>query len=337
MQFVDKHDNAASTSDNWRTKVSPVPTFLQDADKEDLFPTDEKDKGSPLMKGILYTILTATIGVLVGYVVSYLMRAPQESIAQDLKALVSQSDTILATSKAAIGQVSGKGDAKEDTKSGNKAAPSSPPAAVPPASSAPAMMAAPTAPALPVAASPAPSAAAPAPAAAPPAAKKAAPVQGPVFLKGTNPYGPPPLVEQDIFNSSTLLRVEYDPSAAPPAAPYEPNMVNTPTFNQLLEDPASTSEPIATEESSYVPNFQVQFGAFNSRLNATQFANRLQEKGYEVNIYEGQSRNHGAWYFVRLDKMMDRTVALETAENIYATEKLMPMVVQPTETEKKIR
>jgi hypothetical protein len=335
MQFVDKHDNTVPSSDNWRTKVSPIPTFLQDGDGLALPPFEEKDKGNLLMKGILYTILTATIGVLVGYVFSYLMRAPQESTMQALKSLVSESQTALASPK---------------TPAAGKSGGVTPPAAAAPTTAAPA--AAPTAPALPPApgaqkpddkpkdAAPAnalaavtAAAATPAPAAAPPAAKKPPVPQGPIFLKGTNPYGPPPLVEQDIFTSSTLLKVEYDPSAAAPDAPYEPNTVQTPTFNQLLQDPPSSIE----EEPSPEPVFQVQLGAFSSRLNATQFANRLQEKGYQVNIYEGVGRNRGAWYFVRMHKMMDQTMALETAKNIHATEKFSPLVIQPADTDKQLR
>jgi hypothetical protein len=294
------------------------------------------------MKGILYTILTATIGVLVGYVISYVMRAPQESTIQALKNLASESQTALTSSKTP-----GAGNAAAP-----KAAPQPSPAT---ATAAPA--AAPAAPALPAdpgapkpadkpkdatpatnTSSVAQAAAAPAtaatPAAAPPAAAKKLPVpQGPVFLRGTNPYGPPPLVEQDIFTASNLLKIEYDPSTPTPDAPYEPNTVRTPTFNQLLQD----QSPEIAEAPSPEPLFQVQFGAFSSRVNATEFANRLQEKGYAVNIYEGVGKNRGAWYFVRMDKMMDQTVALETAKNIHSREKFSPMVVQPAETDKKLR
>lgn len=352
MQFVDKHDNTIPSSDNWRTKVSPIPSFLQDAGKDDLFPTDEKDKESPLMKGILYTILTATIGVLVGYVVSYLMRAPQASTTQALEELVSsvktQSDTILAASKTASTQANGKGTATAAPAASSATSPQ----ASPTAKSTPVV--APSAPPLPPAANVAPTAAVsaaekpkdaapatttaatpPTPAAPPAAAKKPIP-QGLVFLKGTNPYGPPPLVEQDIFNPSTLLKVEYDPSESKPTPVYTPHDVATPTFQQLLEEPAAVA-PIIKETVPQQESFQVQLGAFSSRLNATQFANRLQEKGYEVNIYEGWSKNRMAWYFVRLGKDFDHITALETAKNIQTTEKFLPMVVQPIETEKKLR
>lgn len=358
MQLVDKHDTQGPSSENWRTKVSPIPSFLQDADKDDLFPANEKDEGSPIMKGILYTILTATIGVLVGYLVSYLMRSPQASTIQALEELANsvktQSNTILVAGKDA----DKKGDSKPTAPANNKAAPaSSPPAAAmltaapaaatppPVAPTPPGVSAAPTAPApstppaaapaaseKPKDAAPAPAAAAAAPAPVPPpaekpaAAKKPTP-QGPVFLKGTNPYGPPPLVEQDIFDASSTLRVEYDPSTPQPTG-YTAETVDAPTFQQLLQDPA-TPAPQAS--------FHVQLGAFSSRIHATQFANRLQEKGYEVNIYEGRAKNHGTWYLVRLDKDFDHVTALETAKNIYATEKFLPMVVQPTDTEKKLR
>ena len=356
MQLVDKHDTQSPASENWRTKISPIPSFLQDADKHDLFPADEKDERSPIMKGILYTILTATIGVLVGYLVSYLMRSPQASTIQALEELASsvkaQSSTVLAGGKGTDKQ----GDSKA-TPSANKAAPPSSPAAAVAPTAAPAAITPPPAPVVPAApgvsaapaaptpspsAPPAPAAgdkakdAAPAPAAAPaapapapaaPAAKKPVP-QGPVFLKGTNPYGPPPLVEQDIFDASSTLRIEYDPSTPQPPPPYTGETVDTPTFQQLLQDPVMPA-PQAS--------FHVQLGAFSSRLHATQFANRLQEKGYEVNIYEGRAKNHGTWYLVRLDKDFDHVTALETAKNIHATEKFLPMVVQPTDTEKKLR
>ena len=307
---------------------------------------EEKDKGDLLMKGILYTILTATIGVLVGYVMSHIMRTPQESTMQALKNLATESQATLSSSKIPAATADKKDGVSTAPAAGNSAPPNESPKGSP--STAP--EAAPAAPLLPPApgdqkpadkpkdaapaAAPSPTPAAPAPAAATPAPAKKPPVpQGPVFLKGTNPYGPPPLVEQDIFTPSTLLKVEYDPSASTPDEPYVPKTIKTPTFNQLLQEPP----PSIYEEPAPEPLFQVQFGAFSTQLNAIKFANRLQEKGYAVNIYEGPGRNRGAWYFVRMDKMMDQTIALETAKNIHSRENFSPMVIQPADTDKKLR
>jgi cell division septation protein DedD len=328
MQFVDKHDNTVPSSDHWRAKVSPIPTFLQNADRLSLPSLEENDKGNLLMKGILYTILTATIGVLVGYVISYVMRDPHESTAQSLKSLVSESEIALTSPAKPPAQGAAKSTNHRTPAGQSTAEPSA--ATAPPAPALPADPGA-TKPAAKSADKPKDASATATPAPAPAAAKKPPVPQGPVFLNGTNPYGPPPLVEQDIFNPSTLLKVEYD-SAAAPNTPYAPSTVRTPTFDQLLQDQPPTTNTAQTPK----PGFQVQLGAFSSRLNATQFANRLQEKGYQVNIYEGVGRNRGAWYFVRVDKMMDQTMALETAKTIQDKEKFSPMVIQPAETDKKL-
>ena len=140
------------------------------------------------------------------------------------------------------------------------------------------------------------------------------------------------MVEYEIFDESSILKLDHDLSTSHSRPVYGAADVDVSTSQELLGgfDQVKLTSPSKS-------TFQLQLGAFNSHLNAIEYANRLQEKGYEVNIYEGRGKNHSPWYFVRLNKVFDHVTAVETAKNIQATEKFLPMVVQPMDTERKLR
>ncbi len=125
--------------------------------------------------------------------------------------------------------------------------------------------------------------------------------KGAVYALGTNPYGPPPNVKEEIFNLDSLLYIDNDPHALPEDylsqdAPYEKQ-------NERFHQEEPVQERVSPAPLDHGHDFTIQLGAFLKKEGAENLEKKLSKEGYHVHIDPIHNEHH-VLYAVRFKESM---------------------------------
>ncbi|MFN7662976.1 MAG: SPOR domain-containing protein [Alphaproteobacteria bacterium] len=146
--------------------------------------------------------------------------------------------------------------------------------------------------------------------------------QGPVYMEGTLPYGPPPTYKEDLLAETKRLNVPGDP----------PPRIAPPLTIRPRPTPLVSFEEAKPQESLY----QIELGQFSSLEKAQQAADLLQQKGHEVHLYYAGPVHRPDWFYVRLAPHFSKTQAYQKAQTIALLEKIIPHIVAVSPNVKKL-
>lgn len=147
-------------------------------------------------------------------------------------------------------------------------------------------------------------------------------VQEPAPVENALPVQQDEIVADETTNSNSQPKKQSDPalnaSSETPAASMSRinENRNTETAEQGTEEltpsPSSPEEKAGATASGVLqrPHFTIQVGAFREKAYAKKTLNQLQEKGYDVYIYETADKHMRSWYFVRFGKFDNREEAI---------------------------
>lgn len=147
-------------------------------------------------------------------------------------------------------------------------------------------------------------------------------VQKPAPVGDALPVQQDEAVAEETTNPSSQREKQSEPalnaSGEIPAAsmPRINENLNTETAEQgtenLTQSPSSPEEKAGTTAPEVLqrPHFTIQVGAFREKAYAQKTMNQLQEKGYDVYIYETADKHMRSWYFVRFGNFDNREEAI---------------------------
>jgi SPOR domain len=146
--------------------------------------------------------------------------------------------------------------------------------------------------------------------------------QGPLYLQGTNPYGPPPTYKEELMAETKALTVPGSPpSRIPPPLP-------------LLEKEAPLSAPDSLPTPSL---YQIEIGRFSSLEKAKMARDLLRSKGHDVDVYYSGPITNPEWFYVRLSTFLSKPQAYQKAQTIAILEKIAPTIVAIMPDVKRLR
>ncbi|RME66991.1 MAG: SPOR domain-containing protein, partial [Nitrospirae bacterium] len=141
----------------------------------------------------------------------------------------------------------------------------------------------------------------------------------------------PPVVKKN-DTASKPLRTEVKPDekklkeALLETAKKEERTKGATAVNKEREEkPVNKKIPVVQKKSKRY-HYSIQVGAFRERSEAEALQERLQSKGYSVNIISPYKKN--GFYRVRLGRYKDKKTAETIALKLARTEKLSPLVVK---------